>query len=97
LQDLRYRTLSWLAETLLGVRVLPCELAKLFTIEEVFGPAPTPWDPGFVGEMVAFCEGVGGCYPSVWPMSGPLLPAMLLHWRVQCAVLNRLSAEDRKR
>jgi hypothetical protein len=46
---------------------------------------------------VAFCECVGGPYPSVCPSMGPLHPAMLLHWRVQCAVLNRLSAEDRRR
>jgi hypothetical protein len=93
-QDLWYQALRWLAETLLGVRVSPCDLAKLFTVEDVFGPAPIPWDPGFVEEMVA-CECVGGRYPSVWPSSGTLHPAMLLHWRVQCAVLNRLSAEDR--
>jgi hypothetical protein len=96
-QDLRYRALRWLAETLFGVRVSPCDLAKLFTIEDVFGPAPIPLGPGFAEEMVDFCNSVGAHYPSAWPSSGTLHPAMLLHWRVQCAVLNRLSAENRKR
>ena len=96
-QDLRYRALRWLAESLLGVRVSPFELAKRFTVGEVFGPCPGPWDPRFIGEMVAFCESAGSHYPSVWPLHGTLHPAMLLHWRVQCAVLNGLSAADRQK
>ena len=94
---LRYRALRWLAESLLGVRVSPVELAKLFTVEEVFGPRPGPWDLRFIGEMVAFCESAGSHYPSEWPLHGTLHPAMLLHWRVQCAVLNRLSTADRQK
>jgi hypothetical protein len=47
-QDLKNRALRLLGETLLGVRVSPCDLAKLFAVEDIFGPAPIPWDPGFV-------------------------------------------------
>jgi hypothetical protein len=79
------------------VRVSPCDLTELFTVEEVFGPCPNPWEPRFVEDMVAFCECVGGNYLSVRPLRGTLHPAMLLHWRVQCAVLTRLSAADRKK
>jgi hypothetical protein len=95
--NLKYRALRWLAETLLGVGASLFDLARLFTVEGVFGPHMVPWSEDFVEEMEAFCCWGGVQYPPVWPLSGVLHPAMLLHWRVQCQVLGLLSHLNRQR
>jgi hypothetical protein len=55
----------------------------------------TGWDEALLTEMVAFCHFCVVDVPGDLEVGGELHPAMLLHWRVQGAVVGLLRRRNR--
>jgi hypothetical protein len=88
---IRVRAPRWLAKAVLGRGGgLMRALVESLTLEEVFGQRPPPWPESFIREIEDLCRFVEEAEPAVWHTRGTLHPAMLLHWRVQCHILDAL-------